>query len=67
MDKYYGDRPSSHHSIRERKRLSILTMNSKPVGKMDLDTENRRRLPRGMKVPEPARLPENPYVREVLR
>ena len=51
--------------IRERKRLSILTRNSKPVGgKWTFDTENRRRLPRGMKVPEPVRLPENPYVRE---
>ncbi|MEJ8542974.1 cryptochrome/photolyase family protein [Methanothermobacter wolfeii] len=67
MDKYFmGDRFFlTSFYIRERKRLSILTRNSKPVGgKWTFDTENRRRLPRGMKVPEPVRLPENPYVRE---
>ena len=62
MDKYFMGGQVLPHIILyeqgEEEAFSILTRNSKPVGgKWTFDTENRRRLPRGMKVPEPVRLP----------
>ncbi|MFB2623382.1 cryptochrome/photolyase family protein [Methanothermobacter marburgensis] len=67
MDSYFRDGRFFLTSfyIRERRRLSILMENSRPKGgKWTFDRENRRRLPRGINIPEPIELPENSYVRE---
>jgi len=67
MDGYFRDGRFLLRSfyIRERKRLSILMENSRPAGgKWTFDTENRKRMPPGLQVPAPVKLPENEYVQE---
>ena len=51
--------------IAQRKRLNILIDNGKPIGgQWSFDPENRRKLPKGIVVPETRRTAENDFVRE---
>ncbi|MBL8864920.1 MAG: cryptochrome/photolyase family protein [Planctomycetia bacterium] len=51
--------------IAQRKRLNILIDNGKPIGgQWSFDPENRRKLPKGIVVPETRRPAENDFVRE---
>ncbi len=51
--------------IAQRKRLNILVEEGKPVsGQWSFDPLNRRRIPRGIKIPELLNLPGNKYIEE---
>lgn len=53
--------------IYQRKKMNILMDNDSPVsGKYSLDTENRKKLPKGIEVPEPFHPPTNRYVQEAI-
>lgn len=51
--------------IKQRKRLDILVEDGEPIGgKWSFDTENRMKLPKGLKLPLPLALAENKWVTE---
>lgn len=57
----------THFYIAQRKKLHILVDNHKPVGgKWSYDPENRKRIPRGMKVPDIVGAGMNKYVKEAM-
>jgi deoxyribodipyrimidine photolyase-related protein len=54
--------------IRQRKRLDILVKDGKPIGgKWSFDPENRKRLPKGLSIPEPITPSSRPSKHSVSR
>lgn len=50
---------------KQRKRFHILMEDNKPLGgKWSFDTENRKKIPRGLEIPARPKLNDNPYVIE---
>ncbi len=68
IDRFVGGRSRlffTEFYIAQRKRLNLLIDNGKPVGgQWSFDPENRRKLPKGIVVPETPLAPENEFVRE---
>lgn len=51
----------------QRKRMDLLMENGEPLGgKWSFDTENRKKLPRGLVIPQPARLQAGARVQEAI-
>jgi deoxyribodipyrimidine photolyase-related protein len=54
--------------IRQRKRLNILVENNAPVGgQWSFDAENRKRIPKGLKLPHVFQPKSNPWVTEAIQ
>jgi len=70
VTKYFSTSSSylmHHFYTHQRKRLDILVENKKPVGgKWSFDEENRKKIPKGLSIPERFVPAENEYVKEAV-
>jgi deoxyribodipyrimidine photolyase-related protein len=68
-DVFYKNKKYSHDSFYkfQRERLDILMKNNKPIGnKWSFDTENRKALPKGIKIPKVPKVTKDKYYKEAL-
>ena len=66
---FYKNKKYSHDEFYkfQRKKLNILMKNNKPVGnKWSFDTENRKALPKGIKIPKVPKVTKDKYYKEAL-
>jgi deoxyribodipyrimidine photolyase-related protein len=68
LTNFFGAAPKFHQTsfyTHQRRRLNVLMEGDKPAGgRWTYDTENRRKLPKGLEIPSLPTVAENAYVRE---
>jgi len=69
-DKYFQKKKSYQQTpfyIAQRKRLDILAFNGKPKGgKWTFDTENRKKIPKDLKIPRILKIEESEFLKEAI-